>query len=40
MTQDEIIAMAREIAKQFGTRITDEDGDTHGEDFIAWVLMT
>jgi hypothetical protein len=34
MTQD-IIEMARHIAKTFGSRMCDENGDTHGEELYA-----
>lgn len=27
--------MARELAKQFGTRMCDENGDTHGEELYC-----
>jgi hypothetical protein len=35
MTQDEIMKMAREIAKQFGSRLTDEDFETYGEELYC-----
>ena len=35
MKQDEIIEMARHIASSFGTRMCDENGDTHGEELYA-----
>jgi hypothetical protein len=35
MTQDEIIEMARHIADAFGTRMCDENNDTHGEELYA-----
>ena len=35
MTQDEIIAMARHIADTFGTRMCDENNDTHGYELYA-----
>jgi hypothetical protein len=35
MTQDEIIEMARHIADTFGTRMCDENNDTHGEELYA-----
>jgi cell division ATPase FtsA len=35
MTQDEIIEMAKHIANTFGTRMCDENGDTHGEELYA-----
>jgi len=35
MTQDEIIEMARHIASSYGTRMCDENGDTHGEELYA-----
>ena len=35
MTKDEIIEMARHIANTFGTRMCDENGDTHGEELYA-----
>jgi hypothetical protein len=35
MTQEEIIDMARHIANMFGTRMCDENGDTHGEELYA-----
>jgi len=35
MTQDEIIEMARDLAEKFGTRMCDENGDTHGEELYA-----
>jgi hypothetical protein len=35
MTQDEIIEMARHIADMFGTRMCDENNDTHGEELYA-----
>lgn len=34
MTQ-EIIDMARHVASTFGTRMCDENGDTHGEELYA-----
>ena len=34
MTQDE----ARELASQFGTRMCDENGDTHGEELYCFDL--
>ena len=38
MTQDEIIEMARHIADTFGTRMCDENGDTHGEELYAMCI--
>ena len=35
MTQDEIIEMASHIASTFGTRMCDENGDTHDEELYA-----
>jgi hypothetical protein len=35
MTQDEIIEMARHIADTFGTRMCDENNNTHGEELYA-----
>ena len=35
MTQDDVIDMARHIASTFGTRMCDENGDTHGEELYA-----
>jgi len=35
MTQDEIIEMARHIADTFGTRMCDENGNTHGEELYC-----
>ena len=35
MTQDEVIDMARHIADTFGTRMCDENNDTHGEELYA-----
>jgi hypothetical protein len=35
MTQDEIIEMARHIATALGSRMCDENGDTHGEDLYC-----
>ena len=35
MTQDEIIEIARHIADTFGTRMCDENNDTHGEELYA-----
>jgi hypothetical protein len=35
MTQDEIIEMAREIATTLGSRMCDENGDTHGEELYC-----
>lgn len=35
MTQDEIISMARELATRHGTRMCDEDGETHGEELYC-----
>jgi hypothetical protein len=35
MTQDEVIEMARHIADTFGTRMCDENNDTHGEELYA-----
>ena len=35
MTQDEIMEMARHIADTFGTRMCDENNDTHGEELYA-----
>ena len=35
MTQNEIIEMARDLAKEFGCRMCDENGDTHGEELYA-----
>ncbi len=35
MNQDEIIEMARDLAEKFGTRMCDENGDTHGEELYA-----
>ena len=33
--QDEIIRMARELATRYGSRMCDEDGDTHGEELYC-----
>ena len=35
MTQDEIIRMARELATRHGSRMCDEDGETHGEELYC-----
>ena len=35
MTRDEIIEMARHIADTFGSRLCDENGDTHGEELYV-----
>lgn len=35
MTQDDIIRMARELAMRHGTRMCDEDGETHGEELYC-----
>lgn len=35
MNTEEIIDMARQIATTFGTRMCDENGDTHGEELYA-----
>ena len=35
MTQDEIIQMARHIATTLGSRMCDENGDTHGEELYC-----
>ena len=35
MTQDEIIRMARELVTRHGTRMCDEDGETHGEELYC-----
>ena len=35
MKKDEIIEMARHIADTFGTRMCDENNDTHGEELYA-----
>ena len=35
MKPDEIIEMARHIADTFGTRMCDENNDTHGEELYA-----
>lgn len=35
MTQDEIIRMARELATRHGTRMCDENGETHGEELYC-----
>ena len=35
MTQDDIIRMARELAMRYGTRMCDEDGETHGEELYC-----
>lgn len=35
MTQDEIIEMARHIATTLGSRMCDENGDTHGEELYC-----
>ena len=35
MTQEEIISMAKEITQQFGVRMTDEYGETHGEELYC-----
>ena len=35
MTQEEIIEMASHIASTFGTRMCDENGDTHDEELYA-----
>ncbi len=34
-SEDEIIEMARDLAEKFGTRMCDENGDTHGEELYA-----
>ena len=36
--QDEIMEMARHIADTFGTRMCDENGDTHGEELYAMCI--
>ena len=33
--KDEVLKMARHIANTFGTRMCDENGDTHGEELYA-----
>jgi hypothetical protein len=38
MTKDEIIEMAKDIANTFGTRMCDENGDTHGEELYAMCI--
>ena len=38
MTQDEIIDMARHIAITIGSRMCDENGDTHGEELYCMDL--
>ncbi len=35
MTQDEIIELARHIATTLGSRMCDENGDTHGEELYC-----
>ena len=35
MKQDEIIEMARHISKVFGSRMCDENGDTHNEELYC-----
>jgi hypothetical protein len=35
MNSEEIIEMARHIADTFGTRMCDENNDTHGEELYA-----
>ena len=35
MTQDEIMDTARHIAATLGSRMCDENGDTHGEELYA-----
>ena len=35
MTQDEIIRMARELATRHGSRMCDENGETHGEELYC-----
>ena len=35
MKQDEIIRMARELATRHGSRMCDENGDTHGEELYC-----
>lgn len=35
MTQDEIVEMARHISKVLGSRMCDENGDTHGEELYC-----
>jgi len=35
VTQDDVIEMARHIADTFGTRMCDENNDTHGEELYA-----
>ena len=35
MTPEEIIEMARHIATTLGSRMCDENGDTHGEELYA-----
>lgn len=32
---DDIIRMARELATRYGSRMCDEDGDTHGEELYC-----
>jgi len=38
MTREEIIRMARQIADTLGSRMCDEDGETHGEELYAMSL--
>lgn len=38
MKLEEIIAMAREIADTLGSRMCDENGETHGEELYAMSL--
>lgn len=35
MTQDEISRMARELVTKHGTRLCDEDGETHGYELYC-----
>lgn len=35
MTKDEIIRMARYLAARHGSRMCDEDGETHGEELYC-----
>ena len=35
MTQDRIIEMARELVTKHGTRLCDEDGETHGYELYC-----
>lgn len=35
---DELIQKARELAQRFGTRMCDEEGDTHGEELYCMGL--